>query len=104
MAQRVSSKVPFVLDNVSKCLCPGCPVQAQSQCVTGLKSGLSEALKKNPLKHEEVPGVYCGAGKATCTDLDTKKICMCGGCAVFAQYDLAKGKPAGYFCRAGAAK
>ena len=102
--QQVGSKVPFVLDNVSKCLCPGCPVQGQSQCVAGLKSGLAEALKKNPLKHEEVPGVYCGAGKATCADLDPKKSCMCGQCSVFSRYNLAKGKPAGYFCRAGAAR
>ena len=104
MAQQVSSKVPFILGNVSKCLCPGCPVQGESQCIAGLKSGLNEALKKNPLKHEEIPGLYCGAGKATCTDLDPSQGCICGGCTVFAQYKLAKGQPAGYFCRDGAAR
>lgn len=104
MAQQVISKVPFVLDNVSKCLCLGCPVQGKSQCVAGLSSGLNEALKKNPLKHEEIPSVYCGAGKATCTDLDPKQNCMCAGCDVFARYNLVKGKPTRYFCRAGASR
>jgi len=104
MAQQVGSKVPFVLDNVSKCMCPGCPVQTQSKCVAGLKSRLTEALKKNPLRREEIPGVYCGSGKATCADLDPKKNCVCGGCAVFSRYGLAKGKPAGYFCRDGTAR
>jgi hypothetical protein len=104
MVQQAATKVPFVLDNVGKCLCPECPVQAQSKCVAGLKSGLTVALKKNPLKHEEVPGVYCGAGKATCTDLDPKQSCMCGACTVYSHYGLAKGKPASYFCRAGTAR
>jgi hypothetical protein len=103
VAQQVSNKVPFVIDNVSKCLCPGCPVQGKSQCVAALKLGLNEALKKKPLKHEEVPGLYCGAGKATCTDLDPGQSCMCSGCAVFSRYNLAKGKPVGYYCRDGAA-
>jgi hypothetical protein len=102
--QQVSSKVPFTLDNVKKCLCPGCPVQAQSKCVAGLKTGLAAALKNNPLRREQIPGVYCGAGKATCADIDARKSCLCGDCAVFRQYTLAKGKPAGYFCSAGAAK
>jgi hypothetical protein len=104
MMQQTSTKVPFILDNVSKCLCPGCPVQAQSKCVAGLKSGLAAALKKSPLRHEEVPGVYCGVGKATCRDIDPKKDCLCGDCAVFRRYNLAKGKPDGYFCSAGAAR
>ena len=104
MTQQVSSKVPFVLDNVSKCLCPGCPVQGKSPCVAGLKTGLNEALKKDPLKHEEIPGQYCGAGKATCTDLDPGQTCMCTGCEVFKQYELMKGQPIGYYCRDGASR
>jgi hypothetical protein len=104
MVEQVAVKVPFVLDNVSKCLCPGCPVQAQSKCVAGLKSGLTAALKKNPLRREEVPGVYCGSGKAACADLDPKKDCLCGDCAVFSRYGLANGKPDMYFCKAGAAR
>jgi len=104
MAQQVSHKVSFVVGTVSKCMCPKCPVQAKSQCVTKLVGGLGEALKRNPLKHEEIPGAYCGAGKATCTDLDPKQNCICGGCPIFAQYKLASGKPVGYYCRDGASK
>ena len=104
MVQQVAGKVPFVLDTVGKCLCPGCPVQAASQCVAELKKGLSAALKNDPLKHAEIPGAYCAAGKATCTDLDPSKSCMCGGCTVFSRYNLGSGKPAGYFCRDGSAK
>jgi len=102
--QGIGVKVPFALDNVGKCLCPGCPVQAQSKCVSGLKTTLAAALKDKPLKREKVPGVYCSTGKATCSDLDPKKSCLCGGCSVFAQFALAKGQPAGYFCRDGAPK
>jgi len=72
--------------------------------VAGLKPGLAAALKNNPLRREQIPGVYCGAGKATCADIDAKKSCLCGDCAVYTQYALAKGKPGGYFCSAGAAR
>ena len=102
MAQQMGSKVSLVIGNVSKCMCPKCPVQAKSQCVAKLKGGLGEALKRTPLKHEEIPGAYCGAGKATCTDLDPSKSCLCGSCPLFAQYNLAIGKPVGYYCRDGA--
>jgi hypothetical protein len=71
MAQQVSNKVSFVVGTVGKCLCPKCPVQAKSQCVTKLAGGLGEALKRNPLKHEEIPGAYCAAGKATLTQSRT---------------------------------
>ncbi len=103
MAQQVGSKIPFVLDTVSKCLCPGCPVQTKSQCVAGLKKGLAAALKKQPLKRAEIPGAYCGAGKATCSDLDPSQSCQCPGCSIFTRHNLAKGKPVGYYCRDGVA-
>jgi hypothetical protein len=104
MAQQVKTKVPLILDTVSKCLCPGCPVQEESTCVASLKSGLQETLKKKPLRHEDMPAVYCGAGKATCSDLDPSKECICGGCAVFSKYKLANGEPDGYFCQEGASQ
>jgi len=103
MVQRVS-KVPFTLDSVGKCQCLECPVQSKSQCVIEAKAQLNEALKKTPLNHEEVPGVYCAAGSATCTDLDPEQRCICAGCIVFSQYNLAKGTPAGYFCKHGPAQ
>jgi hypothetical protein len=101
---QTSRKVPFTLDIVTKCKCPGCPVQEASSCVMDLKKGLNDALKKQPLQKADIPGAYCGTGKATCTDLDPKQGCICDTCAVYSQYELAKGKPDGYFCAQGAAK
>ncbi len=98
------AKVPFVVATVGKCMCPQCPVQGKSQCVAGLKKGLGAAFKQNPLKRESIPGAYCGSGKATCTDLDPKESCLCGGCPVFGQYKLDTGKPVGYYCRDGSAR
>jgi len=97
-------KVPFNTETVSKCLCPGCPVQTRSSCVAGLKKNLQGALARTPLKREEIPGVYCSTGNATCTDLDPSQQCQCGSCSVFAEYNLSSGKPAGYYCRDGASK
>ncbi|PKN63316.1 MAG: DUF2769 domain-containing protein [Deltaproteobacteria bacterium HGW-Deltaproteobacteria-15] len=99
----MSQKVPFDLSNVKKCVCPGCPVQAKSGCVAGLKKQLAGALAKTPPKKEEIPGAYCATGRATCTDLDPSQPCQCGGCPVFSEYNLASGKPAGYYCRDGQA-
>ena len=104
MAQQISIKVPFVVSTVSKCICLKCPVQAKSQCAAELKKGLREALRRNPLKHEEIPAAYCSAGKATCTDLDPSKSCICSGCLIFAQYKLENGKVVGYYCRDGASR
>lgn len=98
------SRVPFVVATVGKCLCPRCPVQANSKCVADLKVGLAEALKNSPLKHEKIPGAYCAAGKASCSDLDPTKSCICGNCPIFTQYTLASSKPVGYYCRDGMAK
>ena len=104
MVQQADNVVPFVVDIVGKCMCPKCPVQAKSQCVALLKGGLGDALKSNPLQHEEIPGAYCGGGKATCTDLDPSKKCICIKCQVFGQYKLNSGKPVGYYCRDGASR
>ena len=101
MADNAITKVDFTPTNINKCLCPWCPVQVKSKCIAGLKKDLSGVLKKTPLKPEEVPGVYCGTGKASCSDIDTRQNCMCGGCAVFTGYNLANGKPVGYYCREG---
>ena len=103
MAHQVITKVPFILSNVSKCLCPGCPVQLKSKCVAGLKKDLSSALTKSPLNAKVIPGVYYSAGKADYKDIDTKQNYICDGCAVFMECHLADGKPVGYCCRKGAA-
>ncbi|MDP3879988.1 MAG: DUF2769 domain-containing protein [Dehalococcoidales bacterium] len=90
--------IPFTEEKVNQCICPSCPVESQSQCSAELLKG----PRHNPLKHEEVPGLYCAAGKAACPDLDFKKECICIACPVYMQYKLSGGKPPLYFCRDGA--
>ena len=102
--QAISAKVPFSASNVGKCMCPKCPVQSKSQCVSGKVTTIQASLAKKPLIREEIPGIYCSTGTATCKDLDPKQTCLCGGCAVFSNYKLDAGTPAGYFCRDGYAK
>jgi len=102
MSPKIS--VPFVAANVTRCLCPKCPVQKASVCVTGKMSKIGDALKVNPLKRADIPGVYCASGTATCEDINTNQSCQCGSCAVFAEFKLAGGKPVGYYCRDGSAR
>lgn len=104
MSQSVGTKVPFGSSNVGKCKCPKCPVQTKSQCVSGKLTTIKESLAKTPLIREEIPGLYCSTGTATCTDLDPKQACLCDGCAVFGEYKLGTTKPVGYYCRDGFAK
>jgi hypothetical protein len=104
MDQAMSTKVPFSAVNVGKCLCPKCPVQSKSQCVSGKLTTIGQALSKSPLLREEIPGQYCSTGTATCKDLDPTQSCICGNCGVFSEYNLAKGTPVGYYCRDGYSK
>jgi hypothetical protein len=104
MNQATGSKVDFTAGNVTKCQCPKCPVQAKSQCVSGKLGSISQALSKTPLAREDIPGVYCSTGKATCQDLDPSQSCICGNCAVFKENNLAAGTPVGYYCRDGHSK
>ena len=105
----IVSKVEFTLENWEKCNCSTCPVQMESKCVKEKKMKAMEMMPK--IKEtkmmpspEMVPGMYCANGKATCTDIDTKKMCQCTICPLWEEYDLAKGEPKGYFCRDGIAK
>jgi hypothetical protein len=104
MSQTIVTKVPFDATNVGKCMCPKCPVQAKSQCVSGKLTTIKEALKKSPLKREDIPGVYCSSGSATCKDIDSRQSCICGTCRVYDQYKLGSGKPGGKLCTYGEAK
>ncbi len=104
MAETTGKKVPFTPENVGKCQCPRCPVQAKSQCVSGKLATITQSLSESPLNREDIPGQYCSTGKATCPDLDPKQTCICGSCAVFKEYNLAKGTPVGYYCRDGFSK
>jgi len=52
-------------------------------------------------KPDDLPGPYCAIGVSVCKDLDFSKICMCSGCSVFKNFNLAKAKPMNYFCKDG---
>ncbi len=103
MIQQVKTKVPFTLEVATNCLCGNCPVQKDSKCSASLNENWDAASKRQTLKHEEIAGAYCGAGAATCSDLDPNKSCICAGCPVFAQYNLMSGTPLLYYCTNGVA-
>jgi len=104
MARNMPGKVPFTKSNVSGCKCPGCPVQSGSSCVAAQLVSLNESLAKNPLPPEQIPGLYCSTGKASCGDILTERGCLCGDCPVFFEYELKTRRPLNHYCKDGAAK
>ncbi len=100
MSEVVKTKVPFIAATVAKCLCPKCDVQIKSACATGEMAKFKDAIKKTPLKADEIPAAYCASGKATCTDLNFALTCICGTCPVWTEYKLDAWK----YCKNGAAK
>ena len=103
------SKVEFNMENLQKCICKTCPVQAESACAKQKKIKVQEMMpkmmesKKMP-DAEMVPGVYCATGKASCSDLDVSKMCQCNECPLWEECDLISGQPMGYYCRDGQAE
>jgi hypothetical protein len=100
-------KVPYTISNIRKCMCPQCPVQADSQCakekLESLKRELEGAREVDIPGPQKVPGVYCSTGKATCQDLHPERGCICNTCAVWREYNLQNVKPVMYFCQKGKA-
>ncbi|HOD69760.1 MAG: DUF2769 domain-containing protein [Bacteriovoracaceae bacterium] len=91
-------KVDFTQDNIARCLCGECPVQAKSKCARDL---YEKSIKMEGLpKPEQVPGLYCASGKATCTDLDIVQFCKCPGCLVWSDYNL----KSNHYCYRGSAE
>jgi hypothetical protein len=102
-----NSKVPYTLENIKRCMCPKCPVQANSKCAMDKLDSLVKALESagegNVPEPQNVPGVYCSTGKATCQDLDPNQQCICYTCEVWKEYNLGDGTPSMYFCQNGKA-
>ncbi len=108
--------IEFNMENIGKCQCPACPVQAKSGCAMGKLDDLKKTMASDPpetavateqevISHpERVPGVYCSTGKATCTDIDTSQPCKCGDCDIYNENKLSEGEPGGYFCAQGKAR
>ncbi len=98
------SMVEFSQDNAGKCLCPKCPREKMSTCVSEKLKKLPDLMKKGTLKPADLPGLYCSSGKATCADLDVKQPCICFNCPVFKAGKLAEGTPVGEYCAKGKPK
>ena len=98
----MTHKVPFSVENIIACLCPDCPVQLPGLCASRqLKSAMDTLFSVDPTP-EKTPALYCASVRASCEGLDFKQDCLCGGCEVFASYNLASFKLKLYFCRDGA--
>jgi hypothetical protein len=99
--------VPYAEENINRCRCPRCPVQADSQCAQEEIKGLRQKMESLPAGEvpnpEDVPGVYCSEGKARCQDLDFDKQCICNSCDVWKEYDLKDADPNNHFCQHGRA-
>jgi len=62
--------VEFNMENIRRCLCPGCPV-GRKYVRTGKIKQIKRRKWGNP-SPEDVPGAYCATEKATCEGLDPK--------------------------------
>ncbi|WP_410508789.1 DUF2769 domain-containing protein [Methanosarcina hadiensis] len=101
------SRVAYSLENINRCKCSQCPVQADSQCAQDKLKSSEQKIKSMPAGEvpppEDVPGIYCSTGKATCQDLDPGRQCICGTCDVWKEYNLKEGDPNNHFCHHGRA-
>jgi hypothetical protein len=96
-------KVFFSEENVQKCLCVDCPVQANSQCIKEKSNRMGEVTVKF-LNSEILPGLYCSGGAPGCDDIDTDISCICGACDVYHKYRLGGGQPLDHYCKYGSAR
>lgn len=100
----MEQKVPFSVANVKICLCAKCPVQTLSACVKDQQGKVQKSLGSGATPNPgDVPGLYCASGAATCKDLATRQMCICGECPIWKEYKLVSSKPLGYYCRDGKA-
>lgn len=102
-----SKRVPFMFENITRCLCMECPVQAKSRCAQEREKKLEEIIKseeKKLPKPEEMAKLYCSGGRTSCKDTDFEQMCICGQCPVWDEYGLANARPTMYYCRDGKAQ
>jgi len=99
--------VPYARSNIERCKCSQCPVQGDSKCAKDKLQSSGETMKKMPggevPNPEDVPGIYCSTGKATCQDLNFDRQCICGTCEVWKEYGLEEADPNNHFCHHGRA-
>ena len=103
----ISFEVPYARSSINKCRCSQCPVQIDSKCIKDKLESSKTEMSKIPAGEvpdpEDVPGIYCSTGKATCQDLNPDRQCICNTCDVWKEYDLEKATPSQYFCQNGIA-
>lgn len=97
-------EVEFTRDNIIRCLCKKCAVQVGSQCVKnklGLMLLITQQDLDSPMMMEpdKVPGLYCATGKATCKDINTKRVCKCVECPIWNEKSLKYNETSSYFCK-----
>ena len=97
-------KIEFTRENITRCLCPQCPVQAESECAQTKMKMLQESMRGMSPEPSDVPGMYCATGTAACNDLNSHKLCNCPNCEVFKENNLAQAEPGAYYCQRGSAK
>jgi hypothetical protein len=91
-------RVEFSTQNLTMCLCPGCPVQGASNCAWGriqqaqIPQDISQVSDPKTLVR-----LYCSIGKTDCGDFDGDQNCICPNCQVWKNNELASR----YFCLRG---
>ena len=107
MTINANTRVPYTMENIERCKCPKCPVQARDECVRNkvlnLETEIQNAGKEGVPAPEKIPGVYCSTGNAICENLDPNQQCICKTCEVWANYVLEAAVPMMYFCNIGKA-
>ena len=88
--------VEYTRENVDKCWCGSCPVQAASTCARDLYEASKDAPEMPP--PEAMPGLYCATGHATCGDLALVNLCNCPACLVWGE----NGLRGNHYCELGA--
>ncbi|AAM06607.1 DUF2769 domain-containing protein [Methanosarcina acetivorans] len=97
--------VPYVWENISRCRCPECPVQADSRCAQDKIKSSRKAMEYMPAGDvpypEYIPGVFCSEGKSLCKDLNFDRQYICDSCDVWKEYGLKDADPNNHFCQQG---
>lgn len=83
------NQVRYDTENVSKCWCGQCPVQAESACAKKEYEEAKPTIEAGSMPApDDMPGLYCGTGTASCGDLKSKERCLCPECLVWGENKL----------------
>lgn len=98
-------EIEFNVENLQKCKCGECDVQAESECAQkgfAMISQIIEEMEKGNMPNpREIPGIYCGTGTTLCNDLDPDKTCNCINCEIYHDNKLDQRQPGEYYCKNG---